>query len=126
MKRAITACLALAAAGCSSVHSNAPMAENNKALVMKFVDRINKHDLTVIDEVFDAAYVERSAMPGLPPNREGIKEMFGMFLKAFPDMTLKTEHLIAEGDLAKLVAMSTVEPSGPQKALTQRIAAITV
>jgi len=30
-----------------------------------------------------------------------------------------------EGDLAKLVAMQTVEPSGPQKALTKKIAAIT-
>jgi hypothetical protein len=31
----------------------------------------------------------------------------------------------AEGDLAKLVAMSTVEPSEPQKRLTKQIAAIT-
>ena len=30
-----------------------------------------------------------------------------------------------EGDLAKLVAMQTVEPSEPQKRLTQQIAAIT-
>ncbi len=30
-----------------------------------------------------------------------------------------------EGDLAKLVAMQTVEPSAPQKALTKKIAAIT-
>ena len=30
-----------------------------------------------------------------------------------------------EGDLAKLVAMQTVEPSEPQKALTRRIASIT-
>ena len=30
-----------------------------------------------------------------------------------------------EGDLASLVAMQTVEPSEPQKALTKRIAAIT-
>jgi hypothetical protein len=30
-----------------------------------------------------------------------------------------------EGDLAKLVAMQTVEPSEPQKLLTKRIAAIT-
>lgn len=31
-----------------------------------------------------------------------------------------------EGDLAKLVAMQTVEPSEPQKQLTKRIAAITI
>jgi hypothetical protein len=32
----------------------------------------------------------------------------------------------AEGDLAKLVAMQTVEPSAAQQQLTQRIAAITI
>lgn len=34
-------------------------------------------------------------------------------------------EMTADGDLGKLVAMSTVEPSAPQKALTQQIAAIT-
>jgi hypothetical protein len=36
-----------------------------------------------------------------------------------------TGEIKVDGDLAKLVAMQTVEPSEPQKALTQRIAAIT-
>jgi len=31
----------------------------------------------------------------------------------------------AEGDLGKLVALSTVDPSGPQRELTKKIAAIT-
>ncbi|HEU4732908.1 MAG TPA: hypothetical protein VFT22_33670 [Kofleriaceae bacterium] len=34
-------------------------------------------------------------------------------------------HIRVEGDLAKLVAMQTVEPSEPQKRLTRQIAAIT-
>jgi hypothetical protein len=36
-----------------------------------------------------------------------------------------TGEIKVDGDLAKLVAMQTVEPSEPQKALTRRIAAIT-
>jgi hypothetical protein len=36
-----------------------------------------------------------------------------------------TGEIKVEGDLAKLVAMQTVEPSAPQKRLTQQIAAIT-
>ena len=36
-----------------------------------------------------------------------------------------TGEIQVEGDLAKLVAMQTVEPSGPQKQLTEKIAAIT-
>jgi hypothetical protein len=35
-------------------------------------------------------------------------------------------EIAVEGDLAKLVAMQTVEPSEPQKRLTREIAAITV
>jgi len=37
-----------------------------------------------------------------------------------------TGEMKVEGDLAKLVAMQTVEPSEPQKRLTKEIAAITV
>lgn len=37
-----------------------------------------------------------------------------------------TGEMQVEGDLAKLVAMQTVEPSAPQKQLTKRIAEITV
>ena len=36
-----------------------------------------------------------------------------------------TGEMKVEGDLAKLVAMQTVEPSDPQKKLTRQIAAIT-
>jgi hypothetical protein len=36
-----------------------------------------------------------------------------------------TGEIAVEGDLAKLVAMQTVEPSDPQKQLTRQIAAIT-
>jgi putative sterol carrier protein len=36
-----------------------------------------------------------------------------------------TGEIEVQGDLAKLVAMQTVEPSGPQQALTKRVAAIT-
>jgi hypothetical protein len=36
-----------------------------------------------------------------------------------------TGEIKVDGDLAKLVAMQTVEPSEPQKALTRRIAAFT-
>ena len=36
-----------------------------------------------------------------------------------------TGEMTVEGDLAKVVAMQTIEPSEPQKKLTQQIAAIT-
>jgi len=97
----------LAVAGCSSVHSNAKQAEDNQALVQRFVDRMNKHDLSAIDEFFDASYVEHAAAPGMPPTREGLKQMFQAFLKGFPDMKMTVEHVVADGDLVAIHLTST-------------------
>jgi steroid delta-isomerase-like uncharacterized protein len=109
MKIALTLLSLLAVAGCSSVHSNAKQAEDNKALVQRFVDKMNKHDLSAIDECFDASYVDHDVPPGTPPNRDGLKQMFQMFLKAFPDMQMKVQHVVAEGDLVviHLTSMGT-------------------
>src|ERR1041384_606141 len=100
MKTLIALASLLAVAGCSSVHSDAKLAEDNKALMQRFIDRMNKHDLSAIDEMFDASYVDHETMPGIPPTKDGMKQMFQMFLKAFPDMQMKVEHLIADGEFA--------------------------
>jgi predicted ester cyclase len=92
-------CVALAAAGCSSIHSAAKVAEDNKAMATKFLDRINKGDLSVIEEVIDPAFVDHEPAPGIPPTRDGMKQLFTMYLKAFPDMKVSITHLVAEGDL---------------------------
>ena len=107
MKRVLVVLVALAAAGCSSVHSAAKMAEDNKAAALKFVERVNKGDLTVVDELFDPSYVDHETMPGIAPTREGLKQMFGMFLKAFPDMKITVTHVVAEGDLVVIHHLST-------------------
>jgi len=100
MKTLIALAALVAVAGCSSGPSNAKLTEDNKALMLKFIDRMNKHDLSAIDEMFDASYVDHETMPGIPPTRDGMKQMFQMFLKAFPDMQMKVEHLVADGDFA--------------------------
>ena len=98
MKRALVCIAALAAAGCSSAHSAAKMAEDNKATLQKFLERATKGDLSVVDETFDPAFVDHEAMPGVPPTREGVKQTFTILLKAYPDMKLNVLHLVAEGD----------------------------
>jgi predicted SnoaL-like aldol condensation-catalyzing enzyme len=94
-------------ADCSSVQSQAQLEGHNKALMQKFIDRMNKHDLSVIDECFDPAYVDRETMPGVPPTRDGLKQMFGTCLKAFPDLQMKVGHRIAQGDLVVIHLTST-------------------
>jgi predicted ester cyclase len=107
MKHVLVVLAALAAAGCSSVHSAAQLAEDNKATAMKFVERMNKHDLSVIDEMFDPAYVEHELMPGIPPTRDGMKQIFGMWIKAFPDVKITVTHMVAEGDLVLIHHLTT-------------------
>jgi predicted ester cyclase len=73
--------------------------EENKAIVRRFVDVVqNAGDLTALDELAAPGYVNHSAPPGLPADREGIKQMTAMFRQAFPDGRMTIEDMLAEGD----------------------------
>ena len=74
-------------------------AEDNKALVRRFVDEVQSGGNTdLIDEICSPEFVNHSAPPGLPADREGIKILTTMFKGAFPDSYFSVEDMIAEGD----------------------------
>ena len=74
-------------------------AEENKALVRRFVDEVQSGDnIDLIDEICSPEFVNHSAPPGLPADREGIKVVTNMFRGAFPDSYFAVEDMIAEGD----------------------------
>ena len=60
-----------------------------------------------------ADFVEHSAPPGFASNRTGVKEMFGAFLAAFPDMHLRIDDVIVEGDKVVMRATATGTHKGP-------------
>ncbi len=73
--------------------------EENKALIRQVVDAFNKGDLEAIDHYFASHYVDHErARMGLPPGPAGVKQAWGMFRAAFPDLQGVIEDLIAEGD----------------------------
>jgi predicted ester cyclase len=73
--------------------------EENKALVRRFVDEVqSKGNTDLIDEICSPGFVNHSAPPGLPADREGIKILTTMFKGAFPDSYFTVEDMIAEGD----------------------------
>ena len=74
------------------------MSEANKALARRFYESINAGRLEIIDEVVAENFVEHENFPGLEPNREGLRQMFGMMRKAFPDFRMTIEDMVAEGD----------------------------
>jgi len=73
--------------------------EENKVMIRRFNDEVwNKGNLTVIDEVFAHTWISRNAPPGMPPNREGLKQMATAFRAAFSDLRTTVNDQIAEGD----------------------------
>jgi steroid delta-isomerase-like uncharacterized protein len=98
--------------------------EENKAVVRRINDELISQGKTeVADELFAPTFVDHSAFPGVPPTREGVKQLFTMFRAAFPDLHVTIQDQVAEGD--KVVTRNTfhgtqhgdlmgIPPSGKQ------------
>ncbi|OFW71540.1 MAG: hypothetical protein A2Y55_07240 [Actinobacteria bacterium RBG_16_68_12] len=75
------------------------MSEDNKTSMQRlYQEVIGEGRIELIDELVSPGFVEHEAAPGLEPNRDGVKQFFGMFRAAAPDLTATVEDLIAEGD----------------------------
>ncbi len=73
--------------------------ERNKAVVRRFIDEVqNDKNIEVFDELNAVDFVNLSAPPGMPSDREGGKMFLGGFLRAFPDSQVTIDDMIAEGD----------------------------
>ena len=73
--------------------------ERNKAVIRRFVEEVqNQKDWAVYDELNDAEFVNLSAPPGVPTDREGGKMFLQTFASAFPDAKFTIDDMIAEGD----------------------------
>ncbi len=74
-------------------------AEDNKALVRRFVDEVQSGgNIDLIDEVCSPGFVNHSAPPGIPADREGLKILTAMFRGAFPDSHFTIEDMVSEGN----------------------------
>jgi predicted ester cyclase len=73
--------------------------EENKALVRRFYEEIDKGNLEAMDELVAEDYVDHSPppFPGLGQGREGVKQAFKIFWEATPGYHT-IEDQIAEGD----------------------------
>ena len=73
--------------------------DSNKALVRRLVDEVqNRGIIAAVDEIAAPTFVNHSAPPGMPSNREGVKQITLLFRRAFPDGAMTVEDMIAEGD----------------------------
>ena len=82
--------------------------EANKALARRIWDEVfNNRDLGLADELVAPDAVNHEAPPGVP-NRgpESLKAAVGWLSKAFPDMHMAIDDVVAEGD--KVVLQTTM------------------
>ena len=69
--------------------------EENKAIVRKFFEAVNKRNLAVIDELIAPDYVDNTLQRrGL----ENLKKFLRFLFKTFPDWYVNIANIIAEGD----------------------------
>jgi steroid delta-isomerase-like uncharacterized protein len=73
--------------------------EENKAVVRRFYEEIDKGNIDAMDELVAEDYINHDPppFPGLAPGRAGLKQAFEMFWKATPGHHV-IEDQIAEGD----------------------------
>ena len=74
--------------------------EKNKTLVRHWLDVLNSHDLSKADEVCAKDYVHHDLnLPVPDADLATWKEMIeGGFMKAFPDLQVSAQDMVAEGD----------------------------
>ncbi len=55
--------------------------------------------IEAVDEIAAPDFVDHTPVPGVPPTREGVKQIFAMIRAGLPDHDAKIEHIVADGDL---------------------------
>jgi steroid delta-isomerase-like uncharacterized protein len=85
-------------------------ATSNKATFSRFHDAVNTGDAEVIsktiDEVVDPDVLFHAPIPMDATGAQALKQVWAVLLRAFPDIHVAVEDMIAEGD--KVVFRNTV------------------
>ena len=71
----------------------------NKDLVRRLVDEAQSAgQLDVVDELLGEDFVDYTPFPGVPPTRDGVKMLFGYLRQVFPDLRVRIDEQIGEGE----------------------------
>jgi steroid delta-isomerase-like uncharacterized protein len=87
-------------------------AEENKALVRRWFEELDKRNFDIIDELISEDYIDHNPpLPDLPPGREGVRQSSLRLNAAFPDAIHILEDQMAEGDkvMTRLTTRATFQ-----------------
>ena len=105
--------------------------EQNKALVRRFYEEIDKGNLDAMDELVAENYIDHNPPPfPVPAGREGLKEAFRIFWKATPGIH-RIEDQVAEADrvVTRLTCLGKHEgdlPGVPKTGKDLKMTSITI
>ena len=106
--------------------------EENKALVRRFYEEIDRGNLEAMDELVGEDYLDHNPppFPGLASGREGLKQAFKIFWEATPG-NHHIEEQIAEGDkvVTRLTSYGKHEgdlPGAPRTGNDLKMTSITI
>src|SRR5438105_12157008 len=106
--------------------------EENKALVRRFYEEIDRGNLASMDELVGEEYLDHNPppFPGLAPGRDGLKQAFRIFWNATPGRH-EIEDQVAEGDrvVTRLTAYGKHEgdlPGAPRTGNELKMTAIVI
>jgi C-1 hydroxylase len=84
-------------------------AEENKAIVRRFINSYNKRDLDVFDELVAPDYIDHTHHQ---QGRKSLRHLFSLAFEAFPDWHEHIEDIIAEGDRVWVCVQATGTHTG--------------
>ena len=84
---------------------------DHAATMRRSYELISKGDLDGFGELVAEDFVEHEALPGLPPTKAGVLDLFRGYLAAFPDLHMEAVDIIDSGDRA----VARVTASGTQR-----------
>ncbi|MVU81326.1 hypothetical protein GPX89_29300 [Nocardia sp. ET3-3] len=88
--------------------------EANTQIARRLFAALQDVDLAVIDELIAADLVDHSPMFGSPAfERENLKHAAAKFKTAFPDVRIRTAHVLADGDKVLVYEVVTGTNTGP-------------
>ena len=80
--------------------------EANKAVVRRFIEEYQTNGREdIAEELLAGDFIDHSALPGFPPDREGVKQLFKMLRGAFDGFRAEIFEQVAEND--KVVTRKT-------------------
>ena len=87
--------------------------EENKAIVRRYQDALNRNDLDALDEIVAADVRMPNALPGFPPGLEGAKLNHKASVSIFAEWRVTIEDMVADEEKVAVRIMMSGHHTGP-------------